>query len=217
MKKNGRILFLQGFLAILAFVLWTLLVKSVDVQAIGPEGSEVGFAAFNGYIRSLIGTNMTLYTITDWMGLVPIGVAFGFAILGFVQLLKRKSIFKVDRSIIALGVFYIVVVAVYALFEIVAINFRPVLIDGVLEASYPSSTTMLTLCVMPTTAMQLKSRIENSPLRLLVTVAIYLFTAFTIVGRVVSGVHWASDIIGGALFSMGAVKIYGYFFSLTEN
>ena len=217
MKKNGRILFLQGFLAILGFVLWTLLVKSVDVQAIGPEGSEVGFALFNGYIRSLIGTNMTLYTITDWMGLVPIGVAFGFAVLGFVQLLKRKSIFKVDRSIIALGAFYIVVVAVYALFEIVAINFRPVLIDGVLEASYPSSTTMLTLCVMPTTAMQLKSRIENSPLRLLVTVAIYLFTAFTIVGRVVSGVHWASDIIGGALFSVGAVKIYGYFFSLTEN
>ena len=217
MKKNGRILFLQGFLAILAFVLWTLLVKSVDVQAIGPKGSEVGLAAFNGYIRSLIGTNMTLYTITDWMGLVPIGVAFGFAVLGFVQLLKRKSIFKVDRSIIALGAFYIVVVAVYALFEIVAINFRPVLIDGVLETSYPSSTTMLTLCVMPTTAMQLKSRIESRPLRLLVTVAIYLFTAFTIVGRVVSGVHWASDIIGGALFSMGAVKIYGYFFSLTEN
>lgn len=215
MKKHGRLLLLEGFGAILGFILWTVLVKSVDVQAIGPQESEVGFATLNKHLHDLIGTNMTLYVITDWLGLVPIGVALGFALFGIFQLWKRKSIFKVDNNILTLGVFYITVAAVYIFFEMVVINYRPILIDGILEASYPSSTTMLVLCVMPTAAMQLKSRIENRPLRLLMTVAIYLFTAFTIVGRVVSGVHWASDIIGGALFSMGAVKIYGYFFSLT--
>ena len=139
-KKNSR-LFWVGVGLLAAFVLWTVLVCFVDVRAIGPRQSSVGFATLNGYIHNLTGVNMSLYVITDWLGLVPIGVAFGFAVLGLVQWIKRKSLLKVDRSILALGGFYIVVMAVYILFEIVVINYRPTLIDGYLEASYPSSTT----------------------------------------------------------------------------
>jgi undecaprenyl-diphosphatase len=211
MKKHGRLLLSEGLGAILGFILWTLLVKSVDVQAIGPQESEVGFATLNKHLHDLIGTNMTLYVITDWLGLVPIGVALGFALFGIFQLWKRKSIFKVDKSILALGVFYITVAAVYIFFEMVVINYRPILIDGILEASYPSSTTMLVLCVMPTAAMQFYNRIKNNTLRFCVIIAIALFITFTVVGRILSGVHWITDIIGGILFSLGAVMIYGYF------
>ena len=199
----------MGVIFLSVFVIWTFLVRLIDVKNIGPNESSVGFAMLNGFLHSLIGVNFTLYTITDWLGLVPIAVAFCFAILGLVQLIKRKSLLKVDYSILALGVFYIFVIAVYIIFEIVVINYRPTLINGYLEASYPSSTTMLTACVMPTAAIQLYERIKRKSLRRFVIILIIAFTAFMVIGRIISGVHWISDIIGGALFSAGAVLIYG--------
>ena len=206
-KKNKKRLVL-GAILLMAFVLWTVLVRFIGVQAIGPKGSSVGFATLNRYVHELTGVNWFLYTVTDWLGLVPIAVALGFAILGLVQLIKRKSLWKVDHSILALGVFYIVVIAVYAFFETVVINYRPTLINGYLEASYPSSTTMLVTCVMPTAAMQLNARIKNTALRRCAIIAIIAFTAFMVMGRLISGVHWITDIIGGALFSAGIDLIY---------
>ena len=206
-KKNKKRLVLGAGLVV-AFVLWTVLVCFVDVRTIGPEGSSVGFATLNGFVHELTGVNWLLYTVTDWLGLVPIAAALGFAILGLVQLIKRKSLWKVDHSILALGVFYIVVMAAYVFFEMVVINYRPTLIDGYLEASYPSSTTMLVMCVMPTAAMQLNARIKNTVFRRCAIIAIVAFTAFMVIGRLVSGVHWITDIIGGALFSAGVVTTY---------
>ena len=208
MKKKNKRLFWIGAGLLVGFVLWTVLICFVDVQAIGPEGSSVGFSTMNGFIHELTSVNWFLYTVTDWLGLVPIGVAFGFAVLGLVQWIKRKSLLKVDRSILTLGGFYIVVMAVYILFEIVVINYRPTLINGYLEASYPSSTTMLVTCVMPTAMMQLRTRIKNGLCRRCVMLVIAVFIAFMVIGRLVSGVHWISDIIGGALFSAGLVMMY---------
>ena len=206
-KIRKKMLFMgAGFLG--AFVLWTVLVSYVDVRAIGQNASSVGFATLNGYVHNLTGVNMFLYTITDWLGLVPIGVAFGFAVLGLVQWVGRKSLFKVDRSILALGGFYIIVLAMYIFFEIVVINYRPVLIDGYLEASYPSSTTMLVMCVMPTAMMQLHARIKSDVFRRCVLISIAAFTAFMVIGRLAAGVHWLTDIIGGALVSAGLVITY---------
>ena len=215
-KKNKKRLVLGASLVV-AFVLWTVLVRFVDVRAIGPECSSVGFATLNGFVHELTGVNWLLYTVTDWSGLVPIAVALGFAGLGLVQLIKRKSLLKVDHSILALGVFYIVVVAAYIFFEIVVINYRPTLIDGYLEASYPSSTTMLAMCVMPTAAIQLNVRIKNTVLRRYTTIAIVAFTAFMVIGRLISGVHWITDIIGGALFSTAMVLIYGAVIGLIKK
>ena len=208
MEKKSSRLFWVGVGLLAVFVLWTVLIRFVDVEAIGPRQSSVGFATLNGYIHNLTGVNMSLYIITDWLGLVPIGVAFGFAVLGIVQCIKRKSLLKVDRSILTLGGFYIVVMAVYILFEIVVINYRPTLIDGYLEASYPSSTTILVMCVMPTAMMQLRTRIKNDLFRRCVMLTITVFITFMVIGRLVSGVHWITDIIGGALFSTAIVLMY---------
>ena len=208
MEKKNRRLFFVGVGLLATFVLCTVLVCFVDVGTIGPRESSVGLATLNGYVHNLTGVNMYLYVITDWLGLVPICVAFGFAVLGFVQWIKRKSLLKVDRSILTLGGFYIVVMAVYILFEIVVINYRPTLINGYLEASYPSSTTMLVMCVMPTAMMQLRTRIKNKAFSRCVMVAITAFIVFMVIGRLVSGVHWITDIIGGALLSTAIVFMY---------
>ena len=207
MEKRRR-LFFAGVSLLASFVLWTVLIRFVDVQSIGPRESSVGFATLNNYVHDLTGVNMSLYVITDWLGLVPIAVALGFAILGLVQLIKRKSLRKVDHSILALGVFYIAVMAAYVFFEMVVINYRPTLIAGYLEASYPSSTTMLVMCVMLTAAMQLNVRIKNIMNRRCMIITIVVFTAFMVIGRLLSGVHWITDIIGGALLSTGLVAVY---------
>ena len=207
--KNSKELYVS-ISFILAFVLWTFAVSLVDVKAIGPQNSSVGFATVNGYIHNLFGVHMTLYVITDWLSLVPAVFIASFGLLGFVQLIKRKSIAKVDHSILVLGGFYIGVMAIYILFEFMVINYRPVLINGVLEASYPSSTTMLVLCVVPTAVMQIKSRINNIILNKFVSVGLMIFTVFMITARLISGVHWFTDIVGGTLISCGFVVMYCY-------
>jgi undecaprenyl-diphosphatase len=205
MKKRNFYMAL-GFLA--AFVLWTIAIRLIDVQAIGPLGSTVGFATLNGFVHNLTGVHMHLYTVTDWFGLVPVAFGFGFAALGLAQWIKRRSLRSVDRSLILLGIFYIVTLAVYLLFESYVVNYRPVLIEGFLEASYPSSTTLLVLCVMPTAMLQLRLRVQNDMLRKYITVAITAFMVFMVVGRFFSGVHWLTDIIGGILLSAGLVMLY---------
>ena len=154
---------------------------------------------------------MTLYHLTDWLGLVPIIVALGFAILGLGQWIKRKQLSKVDRDLFVLGGFYMVVMTAYLFFEMVTVNYRPVLIEGILETSYPSSTTLLVLCVMPTTLMQCIQRIKNITWKRCVSAVIIAFTIFMVLGRLISGVHWFTDIVGGGLLSAGLVMMYRYF------
>lgn len=211
MSKETQKKFYTAIGLLAAFILWTAALCFVDVQAIGPQESSVGFAALNGFFHDLTGVHMTLYVITDWLGLVPVAFGFGFAILGLLQLVRRRSLWKVDRSILVLGGFYLAVLAVYLLFEEVVINRRPVLIEGFLEASYPSSTTLLVMCVMPTAIMQLHTRIKNRAVKNSVCAVLSLFIAFMVMGRLISGVHWFTDIIGGALLSAGLVMLYASF------
>ena len=211
MKTESQRNFCIATCMLLAFLLWTVAILFVDVQAIGPQESSVGFATINQFAHNLTGVHMYLYTITDWLGLVPLAFVIGFASLGLIQWIKRKSPLKVDYSILALGGFYIIVMAVYVLFEVFIVNYRPVLIDGFLEGSYPSSTTMLVMCVMPTAIMQFNSRITSIVLKRCVASAITTFVVFMVIGRLLSGVHWFTDIIGGALLSAGLVMMYRCF------
>lgn len=191
-----------------AFALFTAAVRCVDVRAIGPQGSSVGFAGINGFVHGLTGVHVALYAITDWLGLIPFAVCAGFGVMGLSQWIRRRSLLKVDRDILFLGAFYIAVIAVYLLFEVCVVNYRPVLIEGRLEASYPSSTTMLTLSVMLTARMQAFARIRRGGLSACVAFLIDGFTAFMVLGRLVSGVHWFTDIVGGALLSAGLAALY---------
>lgn len=200
--------FCISFSFLLIFVALTLGVIFIDVSAIGPNGSSVGFATLNGFFHSITGVNMPLYVVTDWLGLVSVFIGFGFALLGLVQWIKRRNILKVDFDILMLGIFYIVVIAAYLLFESFVINYRPVLINGFLETSYPSSTTLLVLTVNITAILQFKKRIKNTVLRRRVNITLNCFTLFMVIGRLISGVHWLSDIIGGILLSAALVMLY---------
>lgn len=211
MKKTDRKMLWAAVGLLLAFVLWTLTVCFADVKEIGPSGSAVGLAGLNGFVHGLTGVHMDLYLITDWMGLIPVGFAAGFGLLGLIQWIRRKRLRRVDPDLLILGGFYLVVMAAYLFFETVAVNYRPVLIQGVLEASYPSSTTLLVLCVMPAAMEQLQRRIGDPLIRGSVLCILGVFTVFMVLARLISGVHWFTDIIGGGLLGGGLVCLYVFF------
>ena len=210
MIKIRRKELLAGIVLLTAFALWTVLIRHIDVQNAGPNGTEIGFAAINVWFHRLTGVHMLIYTITDWLGLVPIIICMYFGVLGLVQMIHRRSLLKVDSDILLLGAYYVVVILGYLLFEMVPINYRPILIDGNLEASYPSSTTLLVLTVMPTLKYQADRRIANPVIREAITVFVIVFTAFMVIGRLISGVHWATDIAGSVFLSLGLFLIYRY-------
>ena len=210
MKDYRKSDLLSGITLLTAFGFWTILIQHVDVQRAGPNGTEVGFAAFNVWFHQMTGVHMLIYTLTDWLGLVLIIICMCFGILGLIQLVKRRSLLRVDSDILLLGVYNILVILGYLLFEMVPINYRPILIGGRLEASYPSSTTLLVLSVMPTLKFQTDRRIADPMLKKVIMVFVVVFSAFMVIGRLISGVHWATDIIGSVLLSSGLFMIYRF-------
>ena len=182
-ERNG---FMPGGVLLLAFVVWTVLIRTVDVRPVGVNGTNIGFAAINTWFHRLTGVHMGLYTVTDWLGLVPIAVCIGFGILGLVQWVRRKRIAKVDTDILLLGGYYILVILGYLIFEMIPINYRPILIDGAMEASYPSSTTLLVLSVMPTLLFQVNRRTKRQTVRRMTAAFVVLFSAFMVIGRLVA-------------------------------
>lgn len=207
MKKGRKTIFL-GVVFMAAFALWTVLVTSVDVTGAGVNGTDIGLSSLNLWFFQLTGVNLTFYTITDWLGLVPVAVCIIFGATGFVQMIKRRSLLRVDVDIMILGVYYILVIAGYLLFEMYPVNYRPILINGYMEASYPSSTTLLVLSVMPTLAEQVKRRVKNFLCKRLIRVCSFVFMVVMVSFRLVSGVHWFSDIAGGVLLSTGLYCVY---------
>lgn len=185
MKRNGKKFLVFGIGLVIAFAIWTVLIKTVDVKPVGQNGSSIGFAWLNTKFFAATGVHMTLYTVTDWLGIVPVCACAAFAIIGFCQMIKRKSLLKVDSDIILLGVYYAAVMFFYLIFEMFPVNYRPVLIDGVAEASYPSSTTLLVLSVMPTLSFEAKRRIRNAAAANVIVYLTAAFSAFTVIGRLV--------------------------------
>ena len=208
MKRNVRKSLGKAAALLSAFALWTALVCTVDVRPVGPMGTSVGFAGFNAWFYSLTGVHMSLYTVTDWLGLVPIAFCLAFGAIGLVQLIRRRSVRKVDRDVLLLGGYCIIVITCYIAFEMIPINFRPILIDGRLEASYPSSTTLLVLCIMPTLTLLLGRRLKNAATVKIIGVSVSLFSCAMVIGRLISGVHWFTDIFGGALLGGALFSLY---------
>lgn len=203
--------YLMPFILTICFIVFTIMVVTIDVQPIGPEGSSVGFATLNNAVHNFFGEISLFYYLTQALGLLAIAVAGAFAVLGCVQLIKRKSLLKVDRCVIALGITYIVVIALYVLFEKLAINYRPVITDEGLEASYPSTHTMLILTIFGTARFALHRLLKdykNQKLVRALEIACIIIMFITVIGRLICGVHWCTDILGSLLISTAIVSCY---------
>ena len=200
MNSKRRNFFISAILILLA-IGFTVLVKVVDVKQVGVNETSIGFATVNQFVFNLFGVNMIWYHITDWLGLVPIFMAMAYALIGLIQLVKRKSLFKVDKEIIILGIFYVVVIALYLFFERFIVNYRPILMDGFIEASYPSSHTLMTICLCGSSII-VNRKLFNNKITKFMNILSIAIILITIIGRLISGVHWFTDIIGGIFISI---------------
>lgn len=215
MKNKKNILICV--LLVLISIIYTLLVKYVDTSTIGPNGSVVGFSSLNSFVFNLTGNNMTLYNITEILGIIPILIALMYAVIGLIQVIDRKSL-KVDKELIALGILYVVVILIYVFFEKCIINYRPVLIDGILEASYPSSHTLLSICICGSALLINKYLFNNKKIYKYINIVSIISMVLIVLGRLLSGVHWASDIIGSIIISITLLKILEtYYLSIKKE
>ena len=215
MKNKKNILICV--LLVLISIIYTLLVKYVDTSTIGPNGSVVGFSSLNSFVFNLTGNNMTLYKITEILGIIPILIALMYAVIGLIQVIDRKSL-KVDKELIALGILYIIVILIYVFFEKFIINYRPVFIDGILEASYPSSHTLLSICICGSALLINKYLFNNKKIYKYINIISIISMVLIVLGRLLSGVHWASDIIGSIIISITLLKILEtYYLSIKKE
>ena len=215
MKNKKNILICA--LLVLISIIYTILVKYVDTSMIGPNGSVVGFSSLNSFVFNLTGNNMTLYKITEVLGFIPILIALMYAVIGLIQVIDRKSL-KVDKELIALGILYVVVILIYVFFEKCIINYRPVLIDGILEASYPSSHTLLSICICGSALLINKYLFNNKKIYRYINIVSIISMVLIVLGRLLSGVHWASDIIGSIIISITLLKILEtYYLSIKKD
>ena len=196
------------FLAL--FLLWIVLLKTVDVRPVGPAGTSIGFATVNEAFQEAFTFNKLLYTVTKLLGVLTIAVAGAFAIFGVVQWIQRRKLLRVDLEIRNLAVLYVVFAALYVFFEKVIINYRPMIMPDETdpEASFPSTHTMLVCVVMGSTILLLRRYIHNKGLRLVLQIVSALIIVVMVVGRLLCGVHWLTDIIGGVLISAALVSAY---------
>lgn len=200
-----------GVILLLLFAVFTFSVINVDVKPVGCECTDIGFATVNEAVNKTVGANETVYKLSKYLGLMTWGVVAFFGLLGLSQLVNRKSLLKVDRDILALGCGYAVMLACYVLFEKLIINYRPATAGGELEASYPSSHTLMLVFVMATAIMQLLHRMKRSSLRTALVAACIAVATVVTLGRLIGGVHWLTDIVGGLLLAAALAALYAGF------
>lgn len=205
-KKLERPLWIYLILFAVALV-FSGCVAMIDRRPVGPDGSWVGFATINAAFHNKFGFCEWLYKVTEYAGYIPAVFACFFAGLGLVQLIQRKSLKKVDSILLILAGFYVLVGLVYFGFEVLCLNCRPVILDEGLEASYPSSHTFLTVALCCSTILVNKLAYKKEGWSRFMNALAIIFLIFVPLGRLFSGVHWLTDIIGGYLVGAALVAL----------
>ena len=216
MKQTNKSL-LCSILTTILFIIFTIFVKVVEVKLIPTTATFVGFGTLNLWFHQLTKENLFLYQLGDWLSIIPLLICVVYALIGCYQLIKRKSIFKVDYNLLILGFYYVLLLGVYLLFEVIPVNYRPILINGALEVSYPSSTTLLVLCIMKTFAYNIKIYLNDKQSKRIIISLTMIYSIFMIIIRILSKVHWITDIIGAILLSNALYYLYQYFILIKLN
>ena len=206
-KETMKTVIIMTVLAIAA----TILVATVDGQPVGVQGTNLGFATINTQFFARFGQNDTFYKISSAAGIVCFVTAAGFGLFFLKQLIDRKSLSKVDRNLSILIMLYILTAALYLLFDkVLIINYRPILRDKGLESSYPSTHTVIAWVVMVSAIDQWNIYIRNEKLKTAATACSLIVLFIVIVTRMLAGVHWLTDIIGGMIIGDMLIAWYRY-------
>lgn len=215
-QKRDYVNIAVTILLFITFCVFTILVKTVDVGIAGFSGVEVGFSTINQRIFNAF-RNETLEKVSDILGYLGLLVMLSFAVVGLIQLIKRKSIKKIDHSLICLAGIYVLTIVTYILFELIKINYRPILVDGELQASYPSSHTMLAIVAFISGGIQIGYLTDCEWIKPVAFVCGTVFALAETLTRLLAGVHWFTDIIGSVIIGATIVMVYVTALELIET
>ena len=102
--------------------------------------------------------------ITDIILIAALALLGVFAILGLTEWIRRKSLKKVDRELLAMLPSLVLMAATYFIFDkLLILNTRP---NGSGEPSFPSSHTMATTTIFLMAIIALPKYVKNQPLRI---------------------------------------------------
>jgi len=208
--KNTKVLtpLILGAVLLVLFAGLTAALKIVDVQVIGPMSTVIGLAGINGPAAEMLGYRPLLYEITEGLGKPVLLFPAGFALCGLVQLIRGRSLKAVDSDLYLLAVLYLALAAAYVFFEKCVINYRPVLLTQEVEASFPSSHTMLAVVILGSAVCRFRWHMRNEAARAALSAGCIALMAVLVAGRLFSGVHWVTDILGGLLLSGALLSLY---------
>lgn len=200
----------RAFFLLLVTAAFSLLAVVVDRAPIGPNGTSVGFSSLNGAFASTFGYNETMDTISDVMMVLAFVVVISFAAMGVRELVQKKSIAKVSKVLLGLGIIYAAVAVLYVAFKKIPVNYRPIIPPGEteLETSYPSTHTLIIGTVMGSAMLAWERVIANEKLVKVLKILAVVIMVVGIGARLLAGVHWFTDIAAGILFSLTLIAFY---------
>lgn len=202
--------FKRPLVMLVVTILFSVLTFVVDRKPIGYDGTSVGFSSINGLFAGSFGYNPVMDTLSDIAMYLSFLVVAAFAFIGVMQLIKGKSLSKVDKAIIGLGILYVIVAVLYVAFDKIPINYRPILQPGEteLETSFPSTHTLVICTVLGSGIVAAKRLFKNEMMVRVLKIAFIAIMAIGVCARLFAGVHWLTDIVAGLLFSVTLVSLY---------
>lgn len=221
--------YLISLVLLVIAVVFTILVTKVDVKTVevkpiegvtqeGVLTTEVGFATLNQAVSNKVGFSETFYKISKYAGYLALILVAFYGFTGLIELLQKKSLKGVNKVLYALAAFYVCVAIVYVVFEVLVINYRPVDLGEGLEASFPSSHTLLALCVCGSSLIVSKYVIKKENFKKCLNIISWVVMILVVCTRILSGVHWITDIFGGVLISLFMIQVFSCVVkSLTAN
>ena len=217
MNNSIKKLKLATIISFIIFVVYTLAIKFVLVAPIGPNDTNVGLAPLNKAVDDMLGLNMTIDKFTDIFLYAAILLAFCLGLYALRQAIEGKSLMKIDKGVFWTLLFYVMVIVVYCMFELIKINYRPVIIEGELEYSYPSSHTMIILCILVPMMFQTSRLLKNKTMIIIAKIVCIIMMFLTVGGRILSGMHWFTDIVGGILISVCLIFVYALVLNIIDE
>ncbi len=207
-EKKLIVLSITAWGLVALFLVFILLIRFIDVKPSGAQNSMIGLSTLNLFFFELLGENTNWDKITDLLMLFSIAVAgiIMFAVVN--QFVKRKNIKKINENLFLFVLILLALGICYIVFEWQVVNYRPILVDGELEASFPSSHTLLVCTLLGCAIYQVKNTINNIAFKIITYLVFALSILLTVVGRLLAGVHWFTDVLGGVILSSALVMLY---------
>lgn len=178
----------------LILLIFTILVSFVDVKIYNVTNTEIGLYSLNKiFLVNSINSNY-INIISNGIFLICLLVIILMLLLITFEYFKTKKINKNNLNFI---IHFLIMVLIWIIFDkILIINYRPILINGNIEGSYPSTHVMVSTFVLLFLSDKLKKIFKNDKIFYIISIGLIIIQS---ISRILLTMHWFTDIIGGLL------------------